>query len=143
MKSCKVFLILITRHHPVTESLQSFELWRQRNLLVVRELLQRRIFRPNHVDLISDPHIVFVHQLNVFPFLQRIMNYKFLVRPTSYINYLGLLRFQLVFLFDPLDATTRCIATVFKCSPTLLHSHDLVAVESAKLEGSIEVSHGD
>lgn len=123
--------------------LQSFELWWQSDFFVVCELFECNIFCTNDVDLVPDSHVVFVHQLNVLPFLQRIMNYKFLIRPTSYINYLRFFRLQLVFLLDSLDAAARSISAILESSSSLLHSDDLVAIKSTKFEGSIEVSDRD
>lgn len=54
-----------------SSSLQTLQLWRQCDFLVVSELFQRHILRPNNLDLIADPQVVLVHQLNVLPFLQK------------------------------------------------------------------------
>lgn len=64
------------------ETSQCVELWRQVDFLLERELFQRYVFISDDVDLVTDSHVVFVHQFNVLPFLQRTMNYKFQVWST-------------------------------------------------------------
>lgn len=61
------------------ETSQCVELWRQVDFLLERELFQRYVLIADDVDLVTDSHVVLVHQFNVFPFLQRTMNYKFQV----------------------------------------------------------------
>lgn len=73
MSSLKLLL-----HHQLS-LLQRLELWRERNFLVVGELFERRVLCTDDVDLVADPHVVLVHQLDVLPLLQRVINYKFQV----------------------------------------------------------------
>jgi hypothetical protein len=68
--------------------LQSLQLRRQGNLLVQSELLQRRVLRPNHFDLIADPQVVLVHQLDVLPLLHRILSLNLQLEVHSYVGYL-------------------------------------------------------
>lgn len=59
----------------------------------------------------------------------------------SHIYYLWFLVLQLVFLFNSLDSAGCSISTIFQCSSPLLHTNDLISIQSSHFKCSIQVPH--
>lgn len=81
---------------------QTLQLWWQSDFLIVCELFEGSVLGSEEVDFLANPHIVVVHQLNVLPLLQRIINYKFLIGATLIHRLLEIFPF-------PVRLSARCV----------------------------------